>query len=493
MPRVAIAGFQHETNTFSPLATCLEHYEQADSWPGLTSGADVLSVFPKINIPIGGFVKAAADWDLVPILWASAEPGAPADTETYNAIANRIVGAIAAEPALDGIYLDLHGAMVTQEHEDGEGELLRRIRDVVGMDFPIAVSLDFHANISPQCFDLASVIVIFREYPHLDMASTGARAADLLGKLIEDGKPFKKAFQQVPYLIPLSSQATGSAPMSTIYEAIPPLIENNVVSADAASGFPPADIKDCGPSVLAYGSDQGAVDAAVATLLGRFLDSESLFEDNLFSCNEAARLAVAHTGKRPLVLADVQDNPGAGGSSETTGLIHALVAEGCRQVALGVVWDGHAAQLAAEAGIGASIKASLGGRYGNDRDPPFEGTFHVEALSDGCFTCTGAMYRDCAVDLGQMACLRLMNSRSDIRLIVSSKRFQCLDLAIFRHMGIEPTEQSVLGVKSTVHFLDDFQPIADQVLFVEAIGSQPCRLDLVTYRNLRANMRYVPS
>lgn len=493
MPRVAIAGFQHETNTFSPLATGLEHYEQADSWPGLTSGADVLSVFPKINIPIGGFVKAAADWDLVPILWASAEPGAPADAETYDTIANRIVAEIATEPALDGIYLDLHGAMVTQDHEDGEGELLRRIRNVVGMDFPIAVSLDLHANISRQCFDLASVIVIFREYPHLDMASTGARAAGLLRKLIEDGKPFKKAFQQVPYLIPLSSQATGAGPMKLIYDAIPPLIEKNVVSADAASGFPPADIKDCGPSVLAYGSNQSEVDAAVDALMKKFLDTESLFEDNLYSSTEAARLAAGHSGVRPLVLADVQDNPGAGGTSETTGLIHALVAEGCRQTALGVVWDVQTAQLAANSGVGTNILASLGGRYGSDRDPPFEGTFRVEALSDGRFICTGAMYRDCAVDLGQMTCLRLIDSRSDIRLIVSSKRFQCLDLAIFRHMGIEPTEQSVLGVKSTVHFLDDFEPIADQVLFVEAKGSQPCRLDRVTYRNLRPNMRYVPS
>ena len=492
MPRVAIAGFQHETNTFSPLPTRLEHFEQADSWPGLTEGDEILRVFSNLNIPIGGFIKAAQGWDLKPIVWASAEPGAPVNTHAFDIIAAKIIAGITDETELDGVFLDLHGAMVTEDFEDGEGELLRRIREIVGDDLPIAVSLDFHANISKQCVDLASVIVIFREYPHLDMAQTGARAVGLLEKLIESGVPFEKRFHQVPYLIPLSSQATGAGPVKDIYDSIPPLIENPVESVDASCGFPAADIRDCGPSVLAYGTDRSAVDAAANSILQRFFDAEIRFVNNLVTPTEAARLAANHRGKRPLVLADVQDNPGAGGSSDTTGLLRALAAQGCRNTALGVVCDHRTVEQAMQTGLEGRFEATVGGVYGDERDPPYVGLFEVLALSDGKFTCTGAMYLDCAVDLGPMACLRLIDDRSDIRVVVSSKRFQCLDLAIFRHMGIEPTEQSVLAVKSTIHFMDDFLPIADEIVLVEAKGCHPCRLDRVAYQNLRPDMRYVP-
>ncbi len=493
MPRIAIAGFQHETNTFSPLPTHLEHFEQADSWPGLTTGDDILSVFADINIPIGGFMKATKDWDLVPIIWASAEPGAPVSSSAFDTIAEKIVSGIANANSLDGVFLDLHGAMVTEDFEDGEGELLRRIRNVVGKDLPILVSLDFHANITPQLFELASAIVIFREYPHLDMAQTGARAADLLDMLIDRGKPFAKAFRQVPYLIPLSSQATQAAPIRFIYETIPTLINGSVCSADAACGFPPADIRDCGPSVLAYGTDQSATDAVADALLNRFLEIETQFEDNLVSATNAARMASSHKGSAPLVLADVQDNPGAGGSSDTTGLLRALVSAGCTKTAIGVFYDEAVALLATQTGVGTQINASLGGRHGDDRDPPYEAVFLVEAVSNGRFKCTGAMYRDCDVDLGPMTCLRIVDVNSDIRVIVSSKRFQCLDLAIFRHMGIEPTEQSVLGVKSTIHFMDDFHPIAEKIVLVEAKGSHPCRLGSVAYKSLRDDVRIVPA
>jgi microcystin degradation protein MlrC len=165
---------------------------------------------------------------------------------------------------------------------------------------------------------------------------------------------------------------------------------------------------------------------------------------------------------------------------------------GARGTALACFWDPAAAAAAHEAGTGARISLALGGRYPATGSAPYEADFEVEGLSDGRFTCTGAMYGGCQAELGPMACLRVADPASEVRVVVSSERFQCLDLAIFRHMGIEPSEQQILGVKSTVHFLADFAPIAADVLFVDSPGAHPCRLDRMAYRALRPGVRLGP-
>ena len=159
-PRIAIAGFQHETNTFAPFGAGYEDFAQADGWPALTTGAAILDLFPAVNIPIGGFIAAAGDLDLVPIAWASAEPCSYVSDDAFDRIAGLICDGIATAGRLDGIYLDLHGAMVTASHEDGEGELLRRLRRVVGPDLPIVASLDMHANVTRAMVELADALAI---------------------------------------------------------------------------------------------------------------------------------------------------------------------------------------------------------------------------------------------------------------------------------------------------------------------------------------------
>jgi microcystin degradation protein MlrC len=494
-PRIAIAGFQHETNTFAPFATSWDDFVKADGWPGLTRGEDIPSVFADLNIPIGGFMAAGRDWDLVPLVWASAEPAGRVSDEAFERIAAMICDGIAAAGALDGVYLDLHGAMVSESHDDGEGEILRRVRAVIGPDAPLVASLDFHANLSRAMVERASALTIFRSYPHLDMAETGARAWSVLAARLNAGAPFAKAWRQLPFLVPLSSQATVRPPLDAIFAGLGAPSTGEVVSRDIAMGFPAADVRDAGVAVVAYGRTQDAADAQADALRGLLATAESRFDDPLLG--EAAAVAraraVAEASRKPVVLADVQDNPGAGGSSETTGLLWALVAGGARRAALACVWDPLAAAAAHEAGKGARLALALGGRHGAvTGGQPYQGEFEVEALSDGRFTCTGSMYGGCQAQLGPMACLRVARDDADVRVVVSSERFQCLDLAVFRHVGIEPTAERILAVKSTVHFLADFAPIAGEVLFVESPGAHPCRLDRVAYRTLRPGVRLGP-
>lgn len=494
-PRIAVAGFQHETNTFAPLKTRYEDFEASGAWPALTQADDLFSVFRGLNIPLGGFIDAAPqNWDLVPILWSNAEPGGYVMQQAFDRIAAMICDGVAAAGPLDGIYLDLHGAMVTEDFEDGEGELLRRLRAVVGPDLPIAVSLDLHGNLTRDFIDLASVVAIYRTYPHVDMAATGARAQKLLAQILEQGQPFAKAFRPVDYLIPLQAQSTMREPGRRLYGLLPGLETDGVTSVDLAFGFPPADIHHCGPTIVAYGSDQGAVDRAADEMLSVLQASESDFHNPLIPSNAAARQAMelAEKAGKPVVLADPQDNPGAGAVGDTTGLLKALVAEGAQKACLGMLWDPETAARAQEVGIGGEFDAAIGACIAQPDCSALEVRVRVEALSDGRFLFTGPMYGGTHADLGQMAVLSILDDASDVRVVVGSHRAQNADQAIFRHIGIEPGEQKIVAVKSAVHFLADYQPIAQEVIFADAPGANPCQLDLIPFKRLRPGVRLGP-
>lgn len=495
MKRIAIAGFQHETNTFAPTLADFHEFEIADAWPGLLQDEEVIPGTDGINIPIAGFIEAAkanSGYDLHPILWCSAEPSSYVTTDAFERLSSMILDGIRAADDLDGIYLDLHGAMVTQTHEDGEGELLRRIREVVGPDLPIAVSLDLHANITPELVDHASSLNIFRTYPHIDMADTGEAAFKALEHLLDHGA-LAKAFRQVPFLIPLTAQHTWSEPTRSLYAELDRLDGDTFVSADIAMGFPAADIFHSGASVVTYAGLQKDADRAADSLLRAFMEAEDSFDSGLQPPEETVAEAMADTGSKPVVIADAQDNAGAGASSDTTGLLHALIDGGAQDAVLALLDDKAVATKAHELGIGAEFSAALGGKSGQEGQFPYEGRFCVEALSDGRFPFTGVMYGGSIANLGPTAVLRVLDTSADVRVVVGSTRCQCLDQAIFTHIGIEPSEQRIVCVKSSVHFRADFELIASRILVAEAPGAHPCRLDNITYHNLRPGVRLGPN
>ena len=493
-PRIAIAGFQHETNTFAPMPTPLDCFLRGGAWPQLTRGAAVIDAFSGLNIPISGFMEAASEWDLVPILWAGAEPGGYVTSRAFDHIAEMICDGAVASGSIDGLYLDLHGAMVTEDHEDGEGALLRRLRSVLGPDLPIAVSLDLHSNTTAQMVEASSFMTIYRTYPHIDMAETGARAQQLLARQLSRGEPFAKAFRQLDYLIPIQAQSTLREPGRQIYAMLPDLEVDGVDLVDLALGFPPADIKDCGGSLLAYGSDPGAVEQAAGQLLASLQAAESRFHNPLIPAEEAVRRAVerASTASRPVVLADPQDNPGAGATGDTTGLLKALLDGGARGACLAMLWDPETAEQAHAVGKGGNFETALGGRFPELGCEPLEVPVEVIALSNGRFPFTGPMYGGATAELGPMALLQIDDPGSDVQVIVGSVRTQNADQAFFRHIGVEPERKAILAVKSSVHFLADYEPIAETVIFADAPGANPCQLDLIPYKNLRPGLRLGP-
>jgi len=492
MARIAVGGFQHETNTFAPAKADFEAFASPGSWPALTRGGSLFAEVAGINIPIAGFVDEARSLghQLVPLTWAAATPSAQVTDHAFERILGQILGDLGAAGGLDGVYLDLHGAMVTESHLDGEAEILRRVRALVGPALPLVASLDLHANVSPEMVALADALVIYRSYPHVDMAETGAAAARQLDRLIAGQGARHKAFRQLPFLIPTPGGCTLVDPAKELYETLAALESEAVPSLSFACGFSTADTVHAGPSVLAYGTSREAGEEAVGRLADLALKQEAGFWPPAFPAEEAVARAIAcaRTEARPIVLADTQDNPGGGGPSDTVGLLEALIRHDAEGAALALMWDPAAARTAHAAGIGTEINIGLGAKSGLPGQLPVEASYRVEALGDGRFTGTGPFYRGARMDLGPMARLRLRG----VEVLVASRKVQAADRAIFRHLGVEPAERRILALKSSVHFRADFQPIAAEILVVTAPGPNLFDHRALSYRHLRPGVRLMP-
>jgi microcystin degradation protein MlrC len=495
MARIAIAGFQHETNTFALTPADFSAFEQADGWPALSRGGAIFDAVTGLNLPVTGFIESmrGAGHSLAPIVWCSATPSAAVTKDAFERITAILCDGLQATRPLDAVYLDLHGAMVTEDREDGEGEILRRVREVVGNDIPVVASLDLHANLTDAMMSRASGLVAYRTYPHLDMAATGERAARLVSEVLARGSSPFRAMTKLPFLIPTTSQCTLFEPSRSIYRRLDDLERGAVVSMSFMPGFPPADIADCGPAVVAYGWDEDAVVEAARRLYEDILKREKSFKLETYGADAAVERALAKHRSKPVVLADTQDNPGGGADSDSVWLLKSLVKHAAEDAVVATICDPETAGQAHEAGVGATISARLGGKSGLEGHKPYAGRFIVEKVTEGIFTGTGPMWRGARIRLGRMALLRVAGPKgAGVRVIVSSRKLQAADQSVFRHMGIDPAEQRILALKSSVHFRADFQDMAAEVLIVETPGPNAADPAKLAYKRLRNGIRLGP-
>ncbi|MEH3087764.1 MAG: M81 family metallopeptidase [Xylophilus ampelinus] len=490
MAKIVYGGFQHETNTFAPDLADWAAFQAGGGWPGLVSGERLWDAIHGANIPAAGFVQAALDAGdtVVPTTWCAASPSAHVERDAYERIAGMILDGIRQAMPVDAVYLDLHGAMVAQHVDDGEGELLRRVRALVGPRIPVVATLDLHANVTERMLREADLLVAYRTYPHVDMAETGTRAHRLLRERLQAGRRPALAVRRLPYLVPICWQCTDIEPAKALYRQLAEREEAGT-HLSFATGFPAADFEECSPVLWAYAATQDRAEALLAPLAQAALDAEPRFAGKLYAPDEAVRHAQSHAGGgRPTVIADAQDNPGAGSNSDSTGMLRALVACGAQDAAIGLIVDPASAREAHRAGAGASVRLALGGKSGVAGDDPFEAEFLVERVSDGKIDATGPYYRGFRLDIGPAACLRI----GGVRIVVASQKVQMADQALFRVVGIEPTAQGILVVKSAVHFRADFAPIAREIVVAAAPGSMPMVLENLPWTRLRPGIRIDP-
>jgi microcystin degradation protein MlrC len=491
MARIAVGGFHHETNCFISSKTDFAYFESHRDRPPLVRGPQVLEWLTNTSFGLSGFLESVAcKHEIVPLLWTSGGAGGLVTRDAYERIAAELVGSLSREMPVDAVYLDLHGAMVTEDFEDGEGELLRRIRAAIGAHIPVVISLDYHANVTPQMVQHTDGLVAYHTYPHVDRDLTGRRAANVLSTILERGQPCGRALRKIPFLIPLNFQSTLVQPSKAIVERSARAEGGDVLNVSYLAGFPPADLFDCGPSVVVHAYSQELADERADKLAQEITSMEADFLQPLYAQEEGVKKAIeiAAGASRPVILADTQDNPGCGGTADTTGIIEELLRQEAADAVVGILCDPEAAEAAHQAGKGAKIRIALGGKHGPVGVKPYSAEYRVTSLGDGKIVASGTTIRGRKLELGKMALLTV----GGVSIVVSSKRMQAYDPGLFRHLGVEPKDRKILALKSAVHFRGDFEPIAEEVIVVLSPGGHIVDPTQYPYRRLRSGVRLGP-
>ncbi|MEQ5842925.1 M81 family metallopeptidase [Paraburkholderia acidicola] len=468
MMRVLVCGFEHETNTFAVSKADWAAFNRGDSFPAFIEGQAMLDSMEGVNLPVGGFIDAARQkgWELVPGLWCGATPSAHITEDAFERISAAIVER-AQRGEFEAIYVDFHGAGVAEHVNDVEGEVLVRLRREIGYDIPIVASLDLHANVTAEMLTQADAMVGFRTYPHVDMAKTGALAAELLERRRARGIREKMAYRRLPFLISTNSQSTLMSPAKAHFELLVELDRKYGTVSSFLMGFAAADFPECAPMVMSYGD---RAEFALDELYRAVSEPDQWRLQHVYLPDDAVdrALRLAETSGRPVVVADTQDNPSGGADGNTTGMLHALLRNKAgerypKKVAVGMIYDPKAAEAAARAGVGATIELDVGASVrtftGEPSEPPVTARFSVVSLSDGRIALEGPMMTGFITKLGQCALLET----DGVYVIVASGKMQVLDRAQIRMMGLVPEELKVIVIKSANHFRADFSRLVRDV------------------------------
>jgi microcystin degradation protein MlrC len=468
--RILMAGFRHETNTFSRLPTDLAAFEARS----LHRGAEIAEAYRGTQTEMAAFFDACPrhDWTPVPVLAADATPSGKVTRPAFETFTNEILTALDSETPIDALFLPLHGAMVTEHEEDGEGALLEALRAKVGREVPIAVTLDLHANVTERMATLADIIVSYRTYPHVDQYRIAIEALDLLARTLAGEIAPRCTVARGALLDGVDhGRTTAPGPMTEVLASAAKFSrEPGVLSISINAGFPWADIRDAGPSALVVGDGEGPRPAEIAeALMAEVWDKRHRLTIQTVSVAEAmdaVRAAGSGDGNGPIVMADYADNPGGGGYGDSADLLGGMIEAGLTNAAFATIYDPEAAALCARAGEGAAVALTLGGKLDPRFGIPLQVTGSVTRLTDGRFTFDGPMNAGVAVDMGATAVIDL----DGIEVVVTSGRFQAYDQQYFKHAGIDPAAKSVVAVKSAQHFRAAFAPIARDILVVDGGG-----------------------
>lgn len=468
--KIAVAGFMHETNTFVPTPTTFDDFVHPGEWPDLCSGADLPGTVKGANVAIAHFIEKAeaAGHTILPLAWAMAQPSGIVTTDAFERMSALILDEL-KQVSPDLLFIELHGAMVAEGHDDAETEFLRRVRAVTGPDLPVVGTLDLHANISPDLVELIDLLSSYRTYPHVDWGPTGARVFDWLDRLEGWGWHPARAHRRIPYLMPTHAQATTADPARSLYEKLEEIEANTGVHLSLNMGFNPADIAIAGPTVLGYGQDRKTVDAAVDALTEAVMAAEPLFlEEQAVPVSGAVAMAMREMGSKdgPVIIADTQDNAGGGGPGNTTGLIRDLIAHSVENALVLLFHDAEMAAAAHEAGVGGVVSRPLGIDGPIPGQEALPGPWRVTHLSDGTFLAEDPMLHGNHIDIGPTAVVE----QNGVSIIVSTIRNQPIGRGYATHIGVDPAEASIIGLKSTAHFRADWEPIASKVIVCSAPG-----------------------
>jgi len=482
--KLVIAMMQHETNTFSPLRTSYEDFGRAIGFAEPPGGEDVVRTFRGTDMPIGAFLDLAESVgaEVVAPIAAYAEPGGYVLDSAFERVAERICSAVAS--GCDAVLLDLHGAMVTETFDDGEGELLRRIR-AVDSRVPIGVALDFHCNLTAAMVANATVITGYRTYPHIDMYQTGERCGRTILACLDGSVGASMTWGRLPLISALLCQSPANEPMKSPMDmAIAAEARGEVLNASVFGGFSLADVPHVSLStVIVSDGDTVAGEALRDSILTSAWEGREGFVFRAEPLEATiARAKAIDTG--PVVIADYGDHSGAGGQMDDMAVTREIVRQGLSDVAVGPVCDPEALSQMQRAGCGARLTLDVGGKTDSPSigimGEPLTLTGTVKRITDGKFRLEGDMMAGFPVNLGGSAVL----DTGTLEIIVSGGRGEPYAPQFFTHAGIDPTKKRYLVLKSRQHFRAGFERIASEIVLAGGRGVCREELDTLPFRRL---------
>jgi microcystin degradation protein MlrC len=479
--KFVVAMMMHETNTFSPLATPIESFARR----GDLAGPGAIAAAEGTNTPLGGYIdlmRETGDEFVVPMA-ANANPSGLVAEAAFEEMAGAIVEAVSH--GCDGVMLALHGAMVTERTDDGEGELLRRVR-AAAPDVPIAVALDFHTQMTEAMAKGATVITGYRTYPHIDMAETSRRAGRTLLRALNGDVDPRIVWDSRPIMSSTLVHTPSREPMKSLMAMAAEAEDSGaVLNASVFGGFPQADIPHLALSAVVV-CDRKTADGAM--LLARILDQA--WENRVGFLFHAEPLADQIARARgleagPIILADHGDNTASGGTQDVMSVVEEAMSQGLTDLCAGPICDPACVAQMIAVGVGAEVTLDLGGKIDMPamglKGKPLRITGRVRAITDGTFTVTGPMATGATIRMGRTAVL----DTGPMQIVVSEQRSEPFDLGCFTHCGIDPTRKRYVLIKSRQHFRAGFEPIARHIVMCDGDGCTASDLALFEYRNIR--------
>ena len=485
--RIVTGGIAQETNTFQWQPTTLDDFGR----PGfgtLVRGEQILALAGTGTV-YGGVVAEARrrGIELVPTTYGSVMPGGRVTRAAFDALSDEILNGVRAALPVDGVLLVLHGAMALEDADDAEGLLIAAVRAVVGPDVPIVAPLDLHTNLSDEMVAGLDALVGYKQYPHTDMPETGEAALALLVGIVAGDHCPAMAHARIPLIAPNQSMVTTwQSPLKhAIDRAREMEREPGVLAATVFGGFPFADVPFAGISTVIVTDGDPALARRCADELARICwDRRSDFTIRPTPVEEAVREAMAGAEGSVYVLADIADSGASGTAGDGTVLLRGLIDAQARSAAVAQIMDAEAVAACVEAGVGAEVTLTVGGKHDGMHGPPLEISGVVRLIHEGSFLIAGPMGSGTVASRGRTVVLEV-GGPGAIELQVTELRGHPHDLNFFRAFGIEPTERRILTLKSAAHFRAAFEPIATKVIEVETPGISSADLSSFRYERLR--------
>lgn len=476
---VLIGSFMHEANTFSTFKADLDHFKKSF----LLFDQEIVDRFQNTNTELGGFLKALGERDIkvIPSMATYPTPSGKVTKETFSYLKGELIRRIKSCKTLDGVLLALHGCMVTEDSQDGEGNILEEIKGIVGNNVYIACSLDFHANVTAKMVRYANVLVGYETAPHVDMFETGKRAGEILISLIEKKFPTCTVMKKIPMLLHGDKMITSQEPLAALLKKVKATREKNrIVSTSIFAGFPLDDIKEVGASVVVSSTCDEELAEKEASFLGReFRDLRENFLLTHLSIEEALDEAMKTPGG-PVVFSDPADNPSAGAAGDTTFILKALIERGIRNAALAVIRDPEAVAVAIKTGVGKKVTMEIGGKFDDVNSYPLKVTGVVKLISNGRYIYKGPMKTGLQANMGRTVVLKI----EDIDVVLTENQVETFDPEVFRSNGVEPKDRKIVVLKDGLHFRAAYEPIAKAIFYIDSPGFSSVNFSKLPYKNI---------